>query len=232
MKNLAVIPARSGSKSLADKNIKPLLGKPLMVYSIGAAFSSGLFDTVHVSTDSECYAEIARKYGADVPFLRSAEMSSDTASSWDAVLEVLRNYEQRGKVFDTITLLQPTSPLRTPEDIVRVYETMDEKKAKAVVSVCEMDHSPLWCNVLPEDGCMDGFCRPESKVPRQKLKTYYRVNGAVYTLSVPALREWHGLAYGKDTYACIMPRERSIDIDEPVDFWIAEAIMKNMERGK
>ena len=89
MRNLAVIPARSGSKGLKDKNIKSLNGKPLMSYPIEAAFSSGVFDTVHVSTDSSKYAEIAVKYGANVPFLRSLEESSDLAYIWDAIVEVL-----------------------------------------------------------------------------------------------------------------------------------------------
>ena len=100
MRSIAIIPARSGSKGLPDKNIRPLNGKPLLAYSIEAALASGLFDTVHVSTDSERYADIARQYGADEPFLRSAETSSDTASSEDAIREVLRSYEEIGQHFD------------------------------------------------------------------------------------------------------------------------------------
>ena len=110
MRSIAIIPARSGSKGLPDKNIRPLNGKPLLAYSIEAALASGLFDTVHVSTDSERYADIARQYGADEPFLRSAETSSDTASSEDAIREVLRRYEEIGQHFDAFMLLQPTSP--------------------------------------------------------------------------------------------------------------------------
>lgn len=117
MRSIAIIPARSGSKGLPDKNIRPLNGKPLLAYSIEAALASGLFDTVHVSTDSERYADIARQYGADEPFLRSAETSSDTASSEDAIREVLRRYEEMGQRFDAFMLLQPTSPLRTADDI-------------------------------------------------------------------------------------------------------------------
>ena len=113
MKNLAIIPARSGSKGLKDKNIKNLAGKPLLAYAINAAIDSGLYDTVHVSTDSEIYADIAEKNGADVPFLRNAETATDTSSTWDAVKYVLQEYEKQGKTFDVITVLQPTSPLRT-----------------------------------------------------------------------------------------------------------------------
>ena len=117
MKNIAIIPARSGSKGVRDKNIRNLCGKPLMAYTIEAALESGEFDEVMVSTDSEHYAEIARKYGASVPFLRSAKTASDSASSWDMVDEVLNCYAMLGKSFDTFCLLQPTSPLRDKKDI-------------------------------------------------------------------------------------------------------------------
>lgn len=230
MKNLAVIPARSGSKGVRDKNIKLLNGKPLMAYSIEAAIASQMFDTIHVSTDSERYAEIAREYGADVPFLRSAETSSDTASSWDAVLEVLENYKRRGKRFDTVTLLQPTSPLRGPEDIAGAYAVMRERRAAAVVSVCEAEHPPQWYNTLPEDGCMDGFVRADSRRARQSLEKYYQLNGAIYTVSVPALQEWGTIMYGTESYAYVMPQTRSIDIDEPMDFLIVEMLLRNRER--
>ena len=121
MKNIAIIPARSGSKGLPDKNIKELNRRPLIAYSIEAALNSGCFDTVMVSTDSEKYAEISRYYGAEVPFLRSEQTSSDSASSWDTVLEVLDRYESLGKTFDTFCLLQPTSPMRTADDIKSAY---------------------------------------------------------------------------------------------------------------
>ena len=105
MKNIAAILVRNGSKGLKDKNIRKLNGKPLLAYSIEAAQQSRKFDTIHVSTDSEHYAEIAREYGADVPFLRSAELASDTSSTWDAMRFVLKRYKELGKEFDTITVL-------------------------------------------------------------------------------------------------------------------------------
>ena len=134
MKNIAIIPARAGSKGLPDKNIKLLNGKPLLQYSVEAALGSGCFDKVMVSTDSEKYAEIAREAGAEVPFLRSAYTSTDKASSWDMVEEVLDGYERLGWTFDTFCLLQPTSPMRTAEDIARAYGILREKNAFAVVS--------------------------------------------------------------------------------------------------
>ena len=121
MKSIAIIPARSGSKGLIDKNIRLLCGKPMLAYSIEAAEKSEIFDVVHVSTDSEQYAEIAKNYGADVPFLRGEELSNDTANTWDVVRYVLKKYKELGKYFDVVMVLQPTSPLRTKEAHCRVF---------------------------------------------------------------------------------------------------------------
>jgi len=118
LKNLAVIPARSGSKGLKDKNIRKLHGKPLIAYTIEAAMQSGLFEDIVVSTDSERYARIATDYGANVPFLRPDELATDEASPWDVVRDVVVKYQELGKDFDTVALLQPTSPLRTSSDII------------------------------------------------------------------------------------------------------------------
>ena len=177
MNNIAIITARSGSKGLKDKNIKPLHNKPLIYYSINAAIESKMFSHVMVSTDSERYAEIARECGAEVPFLRSSQMSSDTAGSWDVVKEVLGGYTER---FDTVCLLQPTSPLRTAEDIINGYREFTEKGADAVTGVCEMDHSPLWSMTLDDTLSLTEFRRGLTDAPRQKLPTYYRINGALY----------------------------------------------------
>lgn len=226
MTSIAIIPARSGSKGLPDKNIKLLHDKPLLAYSIEVAEKSGLFDCIHVSTDSERYEQIAREYGADVPFLRNEELSGDTAGSWDVVRWVLRQYAARGQRFDMVTLLQPTSPLREAEDIKQAYHLFEEKAADAVVSVCEMDHSPLWSNTLPEDGSMDGFLDQVADAGRQQLPTYYRINGAIYMLRTALLAEGAPGLYREGTYAYVMPKERSVDIDDALDFAIAETILK------
>lgn len=224
MKNLAIIPARSGSKGLKDKNIKPLAGKPMLAHTIDAAKQSGIFDCIHVSTDSEVYAQIARDYGADVPFLRNEELSNDTAGSWDVVRWVLEKYRELGQEYDMVTLLQPTSPLRDQTDILNAYELLNERAAEAVVAVCEMDHSPLWSNTLPEDGSMNGFLDRAANAGRQKLPTYYRINGAIYMVKVGLLYEEPGL-YHEGTYAYVMPKERSVDIDDELDFIIAETMI-------
>lgn len=226
VKNLAIIPARSGSKGLPDKNIKPLLGKPLMAYTIEAAVESGLFHTVHLSTDSAQYAETGRRYGAEAPFLRSQRNSGDAASSWDVVLEVLEEYERRGKTFDTVTMLQPTSPLRTAEDVWGAYEVMREKRAFTVVSVCEAEHPPIWSNILPDSGCMDGFLSRAASKQRQASPKYFRINGAVYLLNVEHFKARKHISYDAGCFAYIMPQERSVDVDGPLDLLIAEALLR------
>jgi len=223
--SIAIIPARSGSKGLKDKNIREINGKPLIAYAIEAAVNTNMFDLVHVSTDSEEYAKIARKYGADVPFLRSEEMSSDTASSWDAVKEVIDRYKDNGRSFDTVALLQPTSPLRDSNDIKGAFDVFISKSAKAVVSVCETDHSPLLSNMLPDDKSLEDFIRTNNSAPRQLLSKYYRLNGAIYIVDIPFLYE-DTFIYREGSYAYVMDKRKSIDIDDIYDFEMAECLMK------
>ena len=225
MRNIAIIPARSGSKGLKDKNIKELNGKPLLAYSIEAAKESKLFDEIMVSTDSSKYAEIARSFGANVPFLRSEGNSSDKASSWDVVLEVLSKYFETGQKFDSVCLLQPTSPLRTANDIADAYKLLENKQADAVTSVCEVDHSPLWAMTLPPNLSLEEFKKRDSDTPRQLLEKYYRLNGAIYIRKINYSSKGIQLIDANE-FAFIMPREHSIDIDTELDFIIAEAIMK------
>lgn len=229
MKRIAIIPARCGSKGLKDKNIKLLVGKPLMAYSIECAIKSGKFDKVFVSTDSQKYADIAIEYGADASFLRSDENASDLAGSWDVVREVVKKFETLGEHFDEIMLLQATSPLRLPQDINNAFSLFYEKRANAVVSLTECDHSPIWCNTLPADGNMDCFDNKEYKnLPRQELPTFYQYNGAIYLIKAEELEKDNMFSEG--CYAYIMPRERSIDIDTALDFMIAETIMKKVKK--
>lgn len=227
MSAIAIIPARSGSKGLKDKNILPVCGKPLMGYSIEAALASGMFDTVFLSTDSEAYAALGRELGAEAPFLRSEASASDTASSWDAVREALEGYAERGKTFDTLMLLQPTSPLRTAEDIRGAFAVMAEKKARAVVSVCEAEHR--FMKPLPADGCMAGFVPDANQVRRQDQAAQYRINGAIYLLDAAWFLQ-DGMRYDENCFAYVMPQARSIDVDEWKDLLIAETIMKNINK--
>ena len=224
MRNIAIIPARSGSKGLPDKNIKDLRGKPLMAYAIEAALQSGVFDTIMVSTDSETYADVAVNWGAEVPFLRSAKTSSDTASSWDTVEEVLSGYEKLGRSFDTFCLLQPTSPLRTAPDIIHAYRLFEDKKATAVVSMTELEHPLEWCGKLDNSMSLNGFCRRNGNEQRQKSVRTFRPNGAIYVFSVQEFRK-DRFIYREGSYAYIMPKERSVDIDTEFDLRLAECLM-------
>ena len=221
MKNIAIIPARSGSKGLLDKNIRILCGKPLLAYSIEAALQSGMFDAVHVSTDSENYAKIARNYGADVPFLRSERNSSDTASSWEAVLEVLDRYSKLGREFDNIMLLQPTSPLRGYDDIIAAFALMEGKKANAIVSVCQGKYH----STLPANNIMTHFLPNEVKNKRrQDADIFYRVNGAIYLANITYFLEDQDI-YRSLCFAYIMDNRRSVDIDDEIDFLFAEFLL-------
>lgn len=225
MSSIAIIPARSGSKGYKDKNITDLLGKPLLAWSIEAALKSGVFDEVMVSTDSEKYAKIAMEYGAAVPFLRSEENASDMASSWDVMREVLRRYSQQGREFDVFCLLQPTSPLRDCNDIRNAIDIFYSRKADSVISVCPMNHSLRICNVLPDDMNMNGFFDSTVSGRRQDEQKYYMINGAIYIQKVSELMKCHNI-YGENSYAYVMTKANSVDIDDRYDFLTAESYLR------
>lgn len=221
-KIIAIIPARSGSKGLKDKNIKELNRKPLIAYTIEAAKKANIFDEIFVSTDSEKYAEISRKYGANVPFLRSSENSDDKASSWDVVREVLSKLDKK---FDIVVLLQPTSPLRTSDDIKGAIELFFKKDADTVVSVCETPHPIFWCNTLNKDCLMKNFIKKEYQKPRQQLPKSYTLNGAIYICKAENIDNLD--FYCDKSYGYIMSKENSIDIDSEIDFKFAELYLSN-----
>ena len=227
-KILAIIPARSGSKGLKDKNIKMMNGKPLIAYTIEVAKKSKIFEDIIISTDSEKYAEIAKKYGGSVPYLRDKKLANDNAKSSDVILDILNKVEKK---YDSFIMLQPTSPLRTEKNIIEAYKMYLGKKANSVVSVCEMEHSPLWANILNEERRMDSFLKGiDVNGNRQELEIYYRINGALYIANVEYFKRYQDF-YHKDSYAYIMKKENSIDIDDELDFKIAEYLIKNNRRG-
>lgn len=230
MNNIAIIPARSGSKGLPDKNILDLNGHPLMYYTIKAALKSGCFDTVMVSTDSEKYADIAKSCGAEVPFLRSEELSSDTAGSWDVVREVLTQYKVMGNSFDYVALMQPTSPLRNAEDIKNSFKMLSSDNVHTVVSVTEVEHPVQWCFTMSESGSMKTYAEsPYNQIRRQELETHYRENGAIYIINASKILNRNYNYYGDNCYGYVMPGERSIDIDCKEDLVIA-GIYKNASK--
>jgi len=219
-KVLAIIPARGGSKRLPHKNILDLNGKPLIAWTIETAKKSKFIDKLIVSTDDDKIAEISKKYGAEVPFIRPENLSSDTTTSVDVILHTINFYNEKKIQFDYVLLLQPTSPLRTNEDINNAFNLLNDK-TKAVVSVCETEHSPLWSNTLPADLSMKDFIKPEIRNMRsQDLPKYYRLNGAVYLADIEYFIYYKGFL-GDETKALIMLQEKSIDIDSEVDFVLA-----------
>lgn len=221
---LAIIPARSGSKGLKDKNIKKLNGKPLISYTIEAALKSQVFKDIVVSTDSEKYKKISEQYGAWVPFLRSKDLAQDTSSSNDVIEEVLLNLKHMEKEYDCFMILQPTSPLRNHEDIKNSINFFYEKRANSVVSMCECHDSPLLTTNLDEEMRLDGFLEQLNKVRRQDLKKFYRLNGAIYLVKVDYFFKYKNI-YEKNSYAFVMDKRKSIDIDDINDFEYAEFIM-------
>ena len=223
MKNrtfLAIIPARGGSKRLPRKNVLDLNGKPLIAWSIEAGVKSSYINKVLVSSDDSEILEISKQYGAET-IIRPDELASDTATTFDAIKHSIENSEP----YDYVVLLQPTSPLRDTKQINEAIDLLIEKNADAIVSVCEMDHSPLWSNTLDDSLSMEGFLKNEVLNKRsQDLETYYRLNGAIYICKTEKLLEEESFFLKENIFAYVMDRESSIDIDEEIDFRIAKTI--------
>lgn len=225
---LALIPARGGSKRLPRKNLAPLAGRPLIAWSIETALAATTIDRVVVSTDDPEIASVARATGAEVPFLRPPELATDAAGSEAVIRHALETLEAEGENFDQVMLLQPTSPLRTAHDIDGAARLMHERNAEAVISVCPCDHPPEWSNTLPPDGSLRGFFRPGVRGTRsQDLPLSYRLNGAIYLYDCARLRGSGNLMMDDNSYAYIMPRERSIDIDTELDLRIVEVLLQH-----
>lgn len=219
---LAVIPARSGSKGIPHKNIKMLKGKPLMAYSIEAAKSSIYIDEVMVSTDSREYAEVARDWGAQVPFLRPAQLAADTSKTIEAIIHVRDEYEALGKHFDILVILQPTSPFRTALDIDGSLECFMDHDMQGLVSVRPCETPPQFIRTM-KDGKLDNVLKESSTIRRQDLPSYVEVNGAVYVNKLNELTLETSL--NDNPIGFLMDRIHSLDIDEPIDFFMAELIM-------
>lgn len=220
-KVLALIPARGGSKRLPGKNILPLNGIPLIAWTINSAKGSEFVDKVVVSTDDTNISKISVEFGAEVPFLRPKSLASDTATSNDAILHAIGSLKEQ---FDIIVVLQPTSPFRTSNDIDMCLTMLVERGGDGVVSVTQCEHSPLWSNVLPSDGSMNGFLSDAAKKRGQDLATYYRLNGAIYSYTIESIALNRGISFNKKVFSYIMSQRSSIDIDALLDFQLAELI--------
>lgn len=220
---LVVIPARGGSKGLPGKNIKDLCGKPLIAYSIDVARAFTDDENICVSTDSEEIKQVVEQYGLKVPFLRPDYLATDTATSDDVLIHAVNYYrEQYGRTFKKLLLLQPTSPLRTKEDVegaIRLYRD----DIDMVVSVMK-SHAPA---VLCQDDDQ-GYVQltyNKKALGRQQLPDMYEFSGAVYVMSVDALLEKKMAGFTK-IVKYVMSKEHSIDIDDIYDFLQVESILK------
>lgn len=228
-KILAFIPARGGSKGLPGKNIRMLSGKPLIAWTIAQAKSSKYVDKTIVSTDDKKIADISRAFGAQVPFLRPKALATDNAKVIDALLHTLQWLKDNHEWYDMLVLLQPTSPLRRTEDIDKSIELLFSKNAKAIISVSEVEHHPLWVNSLPENGCMKNFIKKQyTHTNRQDLAVFYKINGAVYAAFSDYLVKQKSF-FGSKSFAYVMPKENSIDIDTNIDFKFAAFLKGNIQ---
>ena len=218
---LAIIPARGGSKRLPRKNVLDLNGKPLISWSIEAGLKSKYIDNLIVSSDDEEILQISGLFDAKT-IKRPAFLASDTATTFDAIKHTLENTEK----YDYIVLLQATSPLRNEKHIDEAIELLISKDADAVVSVCEMNHSPLWSNTIDNSLSMKDFLRDDILNKRsQDLEKYYRINGAIYICNTKKLLEEKSFFLRDGIFAYVMDQKISIDIDEEIDFEFTKFIM-------
>ncbi len=222
---LTLVPARGGSKSIPRKNIVPLAGKPLIAWTIEAALSSSRAGRVVVSTDDEEIAATARRYGAETPFVRPSELARDDTPSMPVVIHALGWLRDNdGYTPEVVLLLQPTSPLRTAEDIEGALDIARDRSADSVVSVTESPAHPFLAKRIGKDGELEDFVPHPPIERRQDLEPAYALNGAIYVTTVRHLLA-HESFYAEPTYAYVMPRERSIDVDDPWDLHLCELIL-------
>jgi CMP-N,N'-diacetyllegionaminic acid synthase len=222
VKILAVIPARGGSKGIPRKNIKPLAGKPLIAWTIEAALQAQGIDRVIVSTEDEEIALVAKKLGAEVPFMRPLELAQDETPGIASVLHAI----ERLPDFDWVLLLQPTSPLRSVEDIEGVVQFCRDQAAQSAVSITEVSKHPFWMYRRNEHQHLQPLIpnRPDI-TNRQDLPPVYALNGALYLARTDWLIENQGFV-GPKTLGYVMPEERSVDLDVPLDWQWVEFLMK------
>ena len=227
MKNICIIPARGGSKRIPRKNVKEFLGKPIIAYSIEAALKSGLFDEVMVSTDDTEIAEIAKQYGASVPFMRSAETANDFATTKDVLDEVLAGYQKLGKLFDAMCCIYATAPLISAQDVKDAYERLTQSDFTCIYPVVQFSY-PIWrCLDVAEDGSMKRHWPEFENSRSQDLPKEYHDTGTCYWYKLKD----NAIQPGK-IGAIIVPEERVQDIDTETDWLLAELKFKMLNDTK
>ena len=220
---VALIPARSGSKGIKNKNIKLFCGKPLIQWSIEAALKTSFVDRVIVSTDSKDYADLALNLGAEVPFIRPSKYAQDDSPSIDMILHALDHIPEA----KDILLLQPTSPLRDHKDIESIYSFWNSKPNLSVVSISKSKMHPSWMFELNKDLTINSFTKEIKAFRRQDLPDIYLINGSMYLATRDFLIKEKSFI-SPDTLGFIMPKEKSIDIDDEKDWIYAEAVMNQI----
>lgn len=222
---LCLMLARGGSKGVPNKNIKLLNDKPLIYYTIQSVKEAKIFDKFILSTDSSEIGDIAINYGVEVPFLRPDKLSSDNSLFYDAIIHALKWVEKNDKKYDLVQYVYPTTPLKIKDDYLNGLQLFQEKNADMVISVCEDHHTPFWSNSLPENNSLRDFIPTKYHKNRQDLPRTYRINGCIFIAKWDVFyekKDW----FKQNTYAYIMPEERSVDIDTPFDFELAELYLK------
>ena len=229
MSKIAIITARGGSKRIPKKNIREFCGKPIIAYSIEAALESGLFDEVMVSTDSEEIKEIAIKFGASVPFMRSEATSNDYATTADVIREVIGEYENRGKKYDTICCIYPTAPFVTGEKLRAAMSELDERDGDSLMPVVPFGFPPQRAVVVNQGHV--SYKYPENAGKRsQDLERLYHDCGQFYICRTDIFKSSGSLLAGR-TVAMIMREEEVQDIDNESDWTIAVAKYKAFKPG-
>ena len=229
MKTLYVIPARGGSKGIPHKNIKPLAGKPLIGYSIDVARQLSADDDICLTTDDPDIAATAESMGLNVPFLRPASLATDTCGTYEVLIHALDFYRDRGIDYDTLVLLQPTSPMRTADD-VRAAMALYSPDIDMVVTVKEAASNPYYnCYETDNDGFLHISKGDGGYTRRQDAPKVWEYNGAVYVINVESLRRMPLSAFTRRRMS-VMPAERSVDLDTPVDWLIAEKLIENSKQ--
>lgn len=224
MRVLGIVPARGGSKGIPGKNLVELGGTSLLHWTVAAAHASRLHRTV-LSTDDDAIAAEGRRLGVDVPFLRPEGLATDDASSIDVALHALDHVEEAGESYDAIMLLQPTTPFRTADDIDAALDLLRRSGADSVIGVVDVGgHHPARMKLLDGDRLIDPpYAEAAENQPRQTLDPHYLRNGALYLTRVATLRRRS--FKGDDSRALIMPAERSVNIDVPLDLTLARALV-------
>lgn len=218
MSNIAIITARGGSKRIPKKNIKEFMGKPMLAHAIEAAINSGIFDTVMVSTDSKEIADVARKYGAEVPFMRSKKTASDNATTFDALDEVICEYKKLGKEYDTLCCIYPCVPFLKSETLKDAYAKM--KGHDALIPVCKYPVPIEWAMKI-ENGLLIPNDREAQNMRSQDIEPKYFDVGMFYFCNTNAMYQHNSLTPNNLT-AYIIDEKECQDIDTPEDWRMAE----------